>query len=125
MAADRVVPGPLGDEVGEDLGRAGVMQPVVGVRPHHAVRDVLVRSTRRFRRSGHGSHRSGRRTAAAGAASVALVLGSLVLAGLGTPAAGSEEEEPVTFTVAMGNEVDSFNPFLGIEAGSFEMWALM
>ncbi len=29
-----------------------------------------------------------------------------------------------TFTVAMLNEVDSFNPFLGIEAESFEMWAL-
>jgi peptide/nickel transport system substrate-binding protein len=39
------------------------------------------------------------------------------------PAAGTEE--PVTFTVAFGNEVDSFNPFLGIEAESYEMWALM
>ncbi|MGA9746694.1 MAG: ABC transporter substrate-binding protein, partial [Nocardioides sp.] len=29
-----------------------------------------------------------------------------------------------TFTVALLNEVDSFNPFLGIEAESFEMWAL-
>jgi peptide/nickel transport system substrate-binding protein len=31
----------------------------------------------------------------------------------------------VTFTVAYLNEVDSFNPFLGIEAESFEMWSLM
>ncbi len=30
----------------------------------------------------------------------------------------------MTFTVAIQNEVDSFNPFLGIEAESFEMWAL-
>jgi peptide/nickel transport system substrate-binding protein len=29
-----------------------------------------------------------------------------------------------TFIVALDNEVDSFNPFLGIEASSFEMWAL-
>lgn len=33
-------------------------------------------------------------------------------------------EEPVTFTVGLTNEVDSFNPFNGIEASSFEMWAL-
>jgi len=30
----------------------------------------------------------------------------------------------VTFTVGLLNEVDSFNPFLGIEAESYEMWAL-
>lgn len=30
----------------------------------------------------------------------------------------------MTFTVALQNDVDSFNPFLGIEATSFEMWAL-
>ena len=29
-----------------------------------------------------------------------------------------------TFTVGLDNEVDSFNPFLGIEAPSYEMWAL-
>jgi len=29
-----------------------------------------------------------------------------------------------TFTVGITNEVDSFNPFLGIEAESYEMWAL-
>ncbi len=42
-----------------------------------------------------------------------------------TSAAGAEDGEQLTFTVAMGNEVDSFNPFLGIEAESYEMWALM
>jgi peptide/nickel transport system substrate-binding protein len=44
--------------------------------------------------------------------------------GLAAPHAASAAE-PVTFTVGMTNEVDSFNPFLGIEAESFEMWALM
>lgn len=42
------------------------------------------------------------------------------------PAAAEEADGgTVTFTVAMDNEVDSFNPFLGIEAESYEMWALM
>ena len=42
------------------------------------------------------------------------------------PAQADETDgEPVTFTVAYLNEVDSFNPFLGIEASSFEMWSLM
>ncbi|CAA9348470.1 MAG: Oligopeptide ABC transporter, periplasmic oligopeptide-binding protein OppA [uncultured Nocardioidaceae bacterium] len=57
-------------------------------------------------------------------AAVALVFGALTPLAL-QPAAGSEAEEPTTFTVAMDNEVDSFNPFLGIEAESYEMWALM
>jgi peptide/nickel transport system substrate-binding protein len=38
-----------------------------------------------------------------------------------TPAAAAD---PVRFTVGITNEVDSFNPFLGIEAESYEMWAL-
>ena len=46
----------------------------------------------------------------------------LPLAVLAPPAMA--DEEPTTFTVALLNEVDSFNPFLGIEAESFEMWAL-
>jgi peptide/nickel transport system substrate-binding protein len=41
------------------------------------------------------------------------------------PAAATTGDEPVTFTVGLLNEVDSFNPFKGIEAPSFEMWALM
>lgn len=35
-----------------------------------------------------------------------------------------ETDEETTFTVGIGNAVDSFNPFLGIEAESYEMWAL-
>ncbi len=54
-----------------------------------------------------------------------------LLVGLGLPAVGagatvaSAADEQTTFTVAFTNEVDSFNPFLGIEAESYEMWALM
>ena len=48
----------------------------------------------------------------------------MVLPGaLATPSQAAEDD-PVTFGVALTNEVDSFNPFLGIEAASFEMWAL-
>ena len=55
----------------------------------------------------------------------ALLLGSLAPAlspGLANPAGAADK---VTFTVAFQNEPDSLNPFLGIEAESFEMWALM
>ncbi|CAM3793408.1 ABC transporter substrate-binding protein [Nocardioides marinus] len=44
--------------------------------------------------------------------------------GLATTPAAAGGEDPVRFTVAMLNEVDSFNPFLGIEVESYEMWAL-
>jgi len=55
-----------------------------------------------------------------------LLLASLAPAlSLGTPTSPAAAADKVTFTVAMTNEVDSFNPFLGIEAESFEMWALM
>ncbi|GHJ60890.1 ABC transporter substrate-binding protein [Nocardioides sp. OK12] len=48
-----------------------------------------------------------------------------LLAGPGGAAAStSQGEDPVRFTVALLNEVDSFNPFLGIEVESYEMWAL-
>ena len=52
-------------------------------------------------------------------ASLALLLAVTPVA----PAAASEDEQ-LRFTVGIGNEVDSFNPFLGIEAESYEMWAL-
>jgi peptide/nickel transport system substrate-binding protein len=38
--------------------------------------------------------------------------------------AGAADGDKVRFTVGLKNEVDSFNPFLGIEAPSYEMWAL-
>lgn len=42
----------------------------------------------------------------------------------GAAGATEPEDNRVTFTVGLTNQVDSFNPFLGIEAESFEMWAL-
>jgi peptide/nickel transport system substrate-binding protein len=55
---------------------------------------------------------------------VALVAGCLIpgLVLQGGPARAADEK--VTFTVALLNEVDSFNPFLGIEATSYEAYAL-
>jgi peptide/nickel transport system substrate-binding protein len=38
--------------------------------------------------------------------------------------AGAAEDDKVTFTLGLKNEVDSFNPFLGFEAPSYEAWAL-
>ena len=52
------------------------------------------------------------------------VLAALVLPGALLAPAQASTDEPVTFTIAFTNEVDSFNPFLGIEAESYEMWAL-
>ncbi|HEX5861953.1 MAG TPA: ABC transporter substrate-binding protein [Nocardioides sp.] len=49
---------------------------------------------------------------------------AMVLPGALVLPAQAAEDDPVTFSVALTNEVDSFNPFLGIEATSFEMWAL-
>jgi peptide/nickel transport system substrate-binding protein len=51
------------------------------------------------------------------------LLGALLVPGsMTTPSASAVGGG--TFTVGLSNEVDSFNPFLGIEATSFEMWAL-
>ena len=54
-----------------------------------------------------------------------MLLGSLVpgLALQAVPAQAGADEK-VTLTVAMLNEADSLNPFVGIEATSFELWAL-
>ena len=38
-----------------------------------------------------------------------------------TPASAAD---PVVFRVALATDVDSFNPFLGFEASSYEMWAI-
>lgn len=68
-------------------------------------------------------HRSVRRTRllAAGAVLVASAAPALALAG---PPAQAADEQDVTLTVAILTDVDSFNPFVGIKATSFEMWAL-
>src|SRR6478736_4460069 len=58
-----------------------------------------------------------------------LAAGALLLAGLApglaalsSPAQAADDD--VTLTVAMLNDADSLNPFVGIEATSFELWQL-
>ena len=89
------------------------------------MRDVLVRGTSGDGRSvrsrvggGHGRQRT-RLLAALALVATALLPAAALQPGPANAADGA------TFTVALTNEVDSFNPFLGIEAASFEMWALM
>jgi peptide/nickel transport system substrate-binding protein len=54
-----------------------------------------------------------------------LVLGA-ALSGFGSVApATAAKPRTVTFTVGLLNNADSFNPFLGFEAESYEVWALM
>lgn len=69
---------------------------------------------------GHGRHR----TRAGLVPALALALCAMAAAlGVGAgPAAAAGDD---IFTVGFTNEVDSFNPFLGIEAESYEMWGLM
>ncbi len=47
-----------------------------------------------------------------------------LLPALFLPPAANANDERTTFNVGLLNEVDSFNPFRGIEAEAFEMWAL-
>ncbi|MGH3498465.1 MAG: ABC transporter substrate-binding protein [Nocardioidaceae bacterium] len=77
--------------------------------------------------SSRGRHRHGRWPA--WCLLVALLSGSAALGAVTTSPARAtvqESSQPnVTFTVGILNEVDSFNPFLGIVAESYEAWALM
>jgi peptide/nickel transport system substrate-binding protein len=118
MSGGGVVPGAFGAEVGEDLGGVDVAQPEVRVLADHAVLGVLVRAARGLRRRRHARHRT-----AAGVLA-ALALGAGMAPGLVTTAAAAQDE-PLTFTTAIDDEVDSFNPFLGFVAESFEAWGLM
>ena len=58
-------------------------------------------------------------------AAVALAVGVLLPASMLGTSSQAAAADPVTFTVGITNEVDSFNPFNGIEGESYEMWALM
>jgi peptide/nickel transport system substrate-binding protein len=77
-------------------------------------------------------HPRSRLRRAGAVASCLAVLALTALAGAVSPPA-SASSSPVsavsasgtTFTVGITNNVDSFNPFNGIEAESYEMWALM
>ena len=122
MGTRRVVEGALPAEMVEEL-RGRRAHPVIGIGAYDAVLGVLVRLAR-----GRGDGRDGvvhgrQRTAVRGLAALALVSACLAPAALASTAAAAEDD-PLTLTVAMTNEVDSFNPFLGIEAESFEMWAM-
>ncbi|GAB2454966.1 ABC transporter substrate-binding protein [Nocardioides hungaricus] len=66
--------------------------------------------------------RMSRRTRSLAAGALLLASAAPGLALGGAPAQAADEE--VTFTVAVLTDADSFNPFVGIKATSFEMWAL-
>jgi peptide/nickel transport system substrate-binding protein len=54
---------------------------------------------------------------------LALVLSTLALTSVPQAAVGASDKKTV-FTVAFTTDVDSLNPFLGVEATSYELWAL-
>ena len=122
MGTRRVVEGSFPGEVVEQSSRRRP-HPVVGVRAYDAVLGVLERLTRSLGNR-RGAVHGGQRTAVRGLAAAALLATCLTPALVASPTAAAAEDDPLTLTVAMTNEVDSFNPFLGIEAESFEMWAL-
>jgi peptide/nickel transport system substrate-binding protein len=63
--------------------------------------------------------------------SAGLAAGTLLMSAVfwggpnGAQADSGSSADNATFTIGMTNEVDSFNPFNGIEAESYEAWALM
>jgi peptide/nickel transport system substrate-binding protein len=75
---------------------------------------------RRPRGSRHSWHRTPTRVVAALALLAAALLVPLTVS---QPASGADTK--TTFSVALTSDLDSFNPFLGVEANSYEMWALM
>ncbi|HSV38721.1 MAG TPA: ABC transporter substrate-binding protein [Nocardioidaceae bacterium] len=56
-------------------------------------------------------------------ASALALMGGFLLIPVATQPAAADDEQ-VTFTVALLNEIDSFNPFAGYEAPSYEAWSL-
>ena len=68
-----------------------------------------------------------RTTKAAAGAGIAGLIVTAALWGSSTSTAQAKDEgvDDQVFTIGMTNEVDSFNPFNGIEAESYEAWALM
>src|SRR3954447_592538 len=130
METGRVVEGSFGSQVRKDGGVTDAGEPAVGVRAGDSVLGVAVRRARRGRRLGGGLHRrvgqarhGGHHTAGALLVALGLVLASalpgLALAGPATA------KNKVVFSVAMlGEGVDSLNPFLGVQAPSYEMWGL-
>jgi peptide/nickel transport system substrate-binding protein len=64
-------------------------------------------------------------TKAAAATGVVSLLLSAALWGSTSASPAAAAAKAPTFTIGMTNQVDSFNPFNGIEAESFEAWSLM
>jgi peptide/nickel transport system substrate-binding protein len=62
--------------------------------------------------------------AVASAVAVGALVAVPIATSTGTPSASAADDKP-TFTVGWTGAVDSFNPFNGIVAESYEMWALM
>ena len=130
MSRRQVIPRTFGRQVVQQLRRMFTVDgghPGVGVGSGDAVEDVVMGNPSGHWRTGQAvglgvGHRPHRTGAVRVTASLAL-LGAMLLPGTATTAPASAVGGG-TFTVALGNEVDSFNPFLGIEAESFEMWAL-
>jgi peptide/nickel transport system substrate-binding protein len=65
------------------------------------------------------------RFTAAAAAGLGLVAAAVLMAPAASVSSAAGAAKPVVFTVGITNEVDSFNPFDGVESESYEMWALM
>src|SRR4051794_5607065 len=120
MSGRRVVPRAFRSEVREQLRGLAVTHPVVGVRPWDAVLRVMMRVPRRSRGSRHSGHRTPSRLVTAVSLLAACLLVPLTVQ---QPASGADKK--TTFTVALTSGLDSLNPFLGVEANSYEMWALM
>ena len=118
MSGGRFVPEAFRHEVREELGGVEPSHPVVRVRAADSVLRVLVRLLGRDRRRRHSRHRTPTRVLAA----LAIVAGLLALSS--AQPAGAADDDKVTFTLGLKNEVDSFNPFLGYEAPSYEAWSL-
>jgi peptide/nickel transport system substrate-binding protein len=117
MSGGSFVPAAFVREVRQKLRRLMVAHPVVGVRSPYVVLGVRVGNPRR---SWRGRRHSGHRTLTRLAAALGLVAGFFVLVP-GPPSSAADDD---TFTVALTDEVDSLNPFLGVLANSYEMWAL-
>jgi peptide/nickel transport system substrate-binding protein len=73
-----------------------------------------------------GTHKSGRTRKARRLEAVALTL-AVLAAIAAAPVAGAQEQpaQKLTFTVGIVNDVDSLNPFIGILAETYEVWAGM
>lgn len=119
MRDRRLVERALSVQMGDHLRRIGVGQPRPRIGTDNPVLDPV-------EGSGHG-----RRRGLHGGQGIRLFLVGVLLFltagfGAGSPAAAETDgpESHERFTVALLNEVDSFNPFLGIEVESYEMWAL-